>query len=163
MKFRESQSFQYWEVKGMLLLLGLIATYRVIEHLINGADQKIWTYVIIGILLIISYLWVSRLNMEVVIGKKGIKYELHPLDNKHKIKWKDVESIRVVDASVASQFCGWNKYFGPDQKYASLVGRRGLQIRMKDGHEIFIGLKRPYEAADFIDQQLPHKPVKEIS
>lgn len=161
MKFRENQRFQYWEVKGMLLLLGLIATYRVIEDLINGPDQKIWTYLVISVFLLLSYIWVNRLKMEVVIGKKSIKYELHPLDTKHKIKWKDVESIKVVAASVASQFSGWNKYFGHDQRYASLVGRKGLQIKMKDGHEIFIGLKRPYEAADFIDQ-LPERQTEEL-
>jgi hypothetical protein len=32
---------------------------------------------------------------------------------------------------------------------------------MKDGHEILIGLTRPYEAADFIDQ-LPERQTEQI-
>jgi len=143
----------------MLFLLALIAIYRVLEHLISGPDGKIFIYLAIGAFLVGCYYYISRLQMEVVIGKKSIKYELHPLDGKHKIKWKDVESVKVVDASVASQFSGWNKYFSLDQRYASLVGRKGLQITLKNGHEIFIGLKRPQAAAEFIDNVSDHHQV----
>ncbi len=163
MKYKEQQVFRYWEAKLMIMALGGLSVYRLIEQIIDGPDGRAYQYLIILALLGLTYYIMTRLQMKVVIGKKGIRYEVPLLDIRRKIRWSDVEEVKVVRSTPGAEFSGWGQAYGPQYEVRSLVGSRGLLILLKDGQEILVGLSRPNEAYRFLQDKSPEIVNNEYS
>lgn len=159
MKYKESQRFRRTDV--LLFVIALIAgtLYRAIDMFIinpssNGGELPIALLIILSLLIVLIVLLSLRLTTR--IDKKGIRFQFYPWHYRtHKIDWQEVAECRVIDTPVRAQWSGWNVNIGTNELFYSFTGRRGLELRLNSGQQIFIGSRNPQELADAVQQFIP--------
>jgi len=111
LKFKETQRFRHWEVIALLAILSLGTAIRLAVSAVSDASTDGST-ILLGIFLLVSLLltltYFLKVKMKVRVDSKGIKYSIYPWNkNKHKIKWKDVENIEIIDSPEQAALSGW--------------------------------------------------------
>ena len=139
MKYTELQKMSCWELKiiaGLLALVGLLRWTGVV-----GTPPESTMEILVGFALLgLAYLAMQSIYLKIKITRKGIKYRHQWWNRYKKIAWTDIRSIKPVSTTSAAQLSGWNVTFSTAQERHSLVGQSGINVYLKAGNSIFIGL-----------------------
>lgn len=159
MKYKENQRFRRTDV--LLLLIALIGgvSYRLIDlYILNpgqdGGQSSFALLIILSLAAILTVLLSLRLITK--IDDKGIRFLFYPWHYKtHKIDWDEIAECRVIDIPLQAQWSGLNVNITTNDLFYSFTGRKGLELRLTNGQQIFIGSRNPQDVADAIQRFMP--------
>ena len=157
--FKEQQRFRNWEIIALLAFLMIGLTVRfILQNWAAPVDNPMpFTTYAVFMLPMGAVLWyILSLRLSVRVTEKSIRVKRSSPWQKesHKIKWKDVEEIELVETSPGAQWSGGNITFNREKKY-SLCGRTGVHLTTKDGEEILIGARRFGEFREALGNLFP--------
>ncbi|MGB1242591.1 MAG: hypothetical protein ACPG49_08720 [Chitinophagales bacterium] len=153
--FEEKQTYTKSKVI-LLAVITLLTSAFFIQLAIQTPYDK--TAVILGGLISVGYLagitfYLWRLQLKTVINSKKIKFRYSPLHaKKQTIKTKEIEDYQVVKTPFLAKLSGWDVQFSTREQVYSLSGRTGLELRLKDGQQIFIGTQKPIVLKNALDK-----------
>lgn len=105
----------------------------------------------------------SPFTLKTTIDEKGITYCYSPLNlRNHTILWKDIDSAYVRTYRPVMEYGGWGiKYSFRNGKVYNVMGKKGLQLVLKNGRHILFGTQKPEEVKRLIDEMASAGMVKE--
>lgn len=155
--FKEKQRFTGWEVIFLLAFFIIGLTYRFVsQHWLSPvADpMSVWTYVAFIIPLVATLWYLIKLRLSIMITEKSITVKYGPFNfKKHKFKWENVEECEICESGELSRMSGWEVNFDHEKRF-SLIGRKGIHLKTKEGENIFIGTKNLQDLKQAVGQVL---------
>ncbi len=146
--YKEEQTYRNWE---WIVFIGVLVAglgYGFITGNIQNASQISPMWAMASLMALSFFLfYLLNVRMRFAITEKSINYQYFPLHyKKQKIKIEDVDYCAVVDnPSLPSTMNGSNLSFATQEKMFSVCGRKGLDIRLKNGDRVFLGSKNAKE------------------
>ena len=150
-EFKERQKFTQWWIWLILIGLGAIAVYGVIQQILLDIDfgnkpmsnigMIIFTFFVFGFMY---FNWYMTLITE--ITNEGIKMRFIPFVKKE-INWNDLKSVKIVSYG----FVGYGIRLG--SKYGTIYnmnGNKGLAIELSNGKKFVIGTQKEMELKNVI-------------
>ncbi len=147
MEYLARQRLDSWDLKMVLIILIVISAARLFGWS-DGTSSSL--EMIACILLLIGLIYILQsIYLKVKINRNGIKFRHQWWRSYRKISWKRIHKIRVVNSLNPSEMTSdKNEELGNFLKSTDRAQQKGLEIELKDGVKIFIGLKHP-EKLDF--------------
>ncbi|NER19127.1 hypothetical protein [Spongiivirga citrea] len=150
--FTESQHFKQWFFH--LLVLGSLAIMIYAFYAINYTDETISTtekYIVNSILIVsaIPLLLIYRTKLSTRIDEKGVHYRMFPFHFKMKlIQWNELEVCEIRTYNPLSEYSGWGyrMSFSNSGKALNIAGKKGIQLKYKNGKKLLIGTQLADEA-----------------
>lgn len=104
------------------------------------AQPTILILLAVAVVVFALAVWViSRVRLKVDVTDKGINYKMSPLHSKkQKIKWDEVDTIKVIETPKGVNMRGGNMKYWFEKKF-TLSGLNGLALITKEGDHYFIG------------------------
>jgi hypothetical protein len=162
-EFKEQQKFTQWWIWLLLIGLGAIAVYGIIQQFLFGIDFGDKPMSNIGLIIFtlfvfgfIYFNWYMTLITE--ITNEGIKVRFVPFVKKE-IKWNELKSAKIVNYG----FVGYGIRLG--SKYGTVYnmnGNKGLAVELNNGKKFVIGtqkeleLKKVVEKCQLLTRNIPH-------
>jgi hypothetical protein len=162
-EFKEKQKFTQWWIWLLLIGLGAIAVYGIIQQILFGVDFGDKPMSNIGLIIFtlfvfvfIYFNWYMTLITE--ITNEGIKVRFVPFVKKE-IKWNDLKSAKIINYG----FVGYGIRLG--SKYGTVYnmnGNKGLAVELNNGKKFVIGtqkeleLKKVVEKCQLLTRNIPH-------
>jgi hypothetical protein len=162
-EFKEQQKFTQWWIWLLLIGLGAIAVYGIIQQFLFGIDFGDKPMSNIGLIIFtlfvfgfIYFNWYMTLITE--ITNEGIKVRFVPFVKKE-IKWNDLKSAKIINYG----FVGYGIRLG--SKYGTVYnmnGNKGLAVELNNGKKFVIGtqkeleLKKVVEKCQLLTRNIPH-------
>ncbi len=161
-EFKEKQKFTQWWIWLLLIGLGAIAVYVIIQQVLFGIDFGDKPMSNIGLIIFtlfvfgfIYFNWYMTLITE--ITNEGIKVRFVPFVKKE-IKWNELKSAKIVTYG----FVGYGIRLG--SKYGTVYnmsGDKGLALELNSGKKFVIGtqkeveLKKVVEKCELLTKNIP--------
>ena len=152
--FEETQRFNQWWLWVLYLAslggVGLILYQTSLQS--NNSENQI-LLVVIFVVMILIYAFLSLIRLFTKIDKEGISYQLYPFHRKiKKVSWKDLSEIQTRKYNPILEFGGWGYRIGFGGKAFNIKGNQGIQLILKNGNRLLIGTQKPQEAQSAIDK-----------
>ena len=154
-EFKESQKFTQWWIWLILIGLGVIAIYGIIQQILLDIDFGNKPMPNIGIIIFtifvfgfIYFNWYMTLITE--ITNEGIKMRFVPFVKKE-MNWNEVKSVKIVNYG----FVGYGIRLG--SKYGTVYnmnGNKGLAIELNNGKKFVIGTQKEKELKNVVEKIL---------
>ncbi len=146
--YKEEQNYRKWDV---LLFIGVMVVGLAYGAITGNATQVVQTSGISPLwfsssLIILTLLLVYLLSIKyrLSVSNKGINFQYFPLHyKKQKIRTDEIQELKVVENSLLNSYNGADINFAVQEKMYSVCGRKGIQIKLKNGKNIFLGSKNP--------------------
>ena len=144
---KETQKYDRFEAYFLLAFFILSGIALLIKLAFYTPDLSFTVLVMdLAVILISSGILYLLLNLrfDLSIGKSSIKYKykISPFfTEKAKIKWKDVQEVKVVEGSPEASYSGHGVHFSTMDRRICLNGNSGLSLYLKNGKHIFLGCK----------------------
>lgn len=161
-EFKEKQKITQWWIWLLLIGLGAIAVYVIIQQVLFGIDFGDKPMSNIGLIIFtlfvfgfIYFNWYMTLITE--ITNEGIKVRFVPFVKKE-IKWNELKSAKIVNYG----FVGYGIRLG--SKYGTIYnmsGDKGLALELNNGKKFVIGtqkeveLKKVVEKCELLTKNIP--------
>jgi len=161
-EFKEKQKITQWWIWLLLIGLGAIAVYGIIQQVLFGVDFGDKPMSNIGLIIFtlfvfgfIYFNWYMTLITE--ITNEGIKVRFVPFVKKE-IKWNELKSAKIVTYG----FVGYGIRLG--SKYGTVYnmsGDKGLALELNSGKKFVIGtqkeaeLKKVVEKCELLTKNIP--------
>jgi len=152
--FTETQRFRQLWVWALLLVLGLLFGWAIIQQIILGipwgnnpaSDTGLILFSLIPFGIVALFLMAK---LETRIDRRGVSYRFFPVHRKwREIEWEMISRAYVRQYKPISEFGGYGIRFGIKGIRAyNVSGNRGLQLELKDGKKLLIGTRKPEELA----------------
>ncbi|MDX1667269.1 MAG: hypothetical protein R3350_08570 [Saprospiraceae bacterium] len=144
-KFKETQRFRKWELFAVLAVLSGGALFRTVQILYTqglSSPREIMIGLSALLVLGVSIYILSRLRATVKVGKKGITYKVEPwYPQKEKIKWKEIQSCKIIDLSPLASLSGWAVHFDSRERGFNFGNNKGVILRLQNGERYFLGIR----------------------
>ena len=152
-EFKEKQKFTQWWIWLLLIGLGAIAVYGIIQQFLFGIDFGDKPMSNIGLIIFtlfvfgfIYFNWYMTLITE--ITNEGIKVRFVPFVKKE-IKWNELKSAKIVNYG----FVGYGIRLG--SKYGTVYnmsGDKGLALELNNGKKFVIGTQKELELKKVVEK-----------
>lgn len=157
--FEERQRFRQPLI--FLLLIGLLglSIWGIIQQVIldkpfgnNPApDYVLILFSLVPILLILFFIFIQQ---RTYIDHKFVDVFITPF-GRRKISWDNIEEAYIRDYKPLLEYGGWGVRYGFGGRgvaYSVGGGRKGLQLKLKNGQKILIGTHKGDELKNFIKE-----------
>ena len=152
-EFKEQQKFTQWWIWLLLIGLGAIAVYGIIQQFLFGIDFGDKPMSNIGLIIFtlfvfgfIYFNWYMTLITE--ITNEGIKVRFVPFVKKE-IKWNELKSAKIINYG----FVGYGIRLG--SKYGTVYnmnGNKGLAVELNNGKKFVIGTQKELELKKVVEK-----------
>jgi hypothetical protein len=152
-EFKEKQKFTQWWIWLILIGLGSIAIYGIIQQFLFGVDFGDKPMSNIGLIIFtlfvfgfIYFNWYMTLITE--ITNEEIKVRFVPFVKKE-IKWNELKSAKIVNYG----FVGYGIRLG--SKYGTVYnmsGDKGLAVELNNGKKFVIGTQKELELKKVVEK-----------
>ena len=152
-QFKEKQKFTQWWIWLILIGLGSIAVYGVVQQIFFGIEFGSKPMSNIGIIIFafcvlgfIYFFWYMKLITK--INDNGIKMQFVPFVKKE-IKWNELKSAKIVNYG----FVGYGIRLG--SKYGTIYntnGNIGLAVELNNGKKFVIGTQKKTELKNIVEK-----------
>ena len=150
-EFKERQKFTKWWIWLILIGLGAIAVYGVIQQILLDIDfgnkpisnigMIIFTFFVFGFMY---FNWYMTLITE--ITNEGIKMRFIPFVKKE-INWNDLKSVKIVNYGFVGYGIRLRSKYGT---IYNINGNKGLAIELSNGKKFVIGTQKEMELKNVI-------------
>ena len=150
-EFKERQKFTKWWIWLILIGLGAIAVYGVIQQILLDIDfgnepmsnigMIIFTFFVFGFMY---FNWYMTLITE--ITNEGIKMRFIPFVKKE-INWNDLKSVKIVNYGFVGYGIRLRSKYGI---IYNMNGNKGLAIELSNGKKFVIGTQKEMELKNVI-------------
>lgn len=158
-KFKETQYFSpviKWILTAFISGLMLISILLIVTN--NETKEALWTIIITLIICfsVLGLFWISRLQLE--INKKGIKYQLTPLE----FREKNIEIADIAQLSIRKlkwfEFGGLGKRRKFFKKKLGYIMNRNfaLEVNLKNGKTIVFSIENEKRLKKYLNNNLAH-------
>ena len=150
-RFIEKQRFRQWWIWLILIALGVISVYGLIQQVVFGhsfGSKPLSNFgIIIFCLFVFGFIYFNwSMVLITEITNQGVKMRFIPFVKKD-IPWSEIKSIRIVDYG----FVGYGIRLG--SKYGTVYnvnGSKGLAIVLSNGKQFVIGTQREKELKEIL-------------
>lgn len=161
--FVEEQRFRQWWLWVIMIAPVAVAWYGFWEQIIGGQpfgnnpapDWVIWLGWLLAGIVLPWLLCSASLRVEVSSGSVRIGFvtPLLPLFRKS-IALKQIGGAEAVTYRPIRDYGGWGVRYGGNGWAYSVSGNRGVQLKMKEGHDILLGSRQPERLAAAIQRAM---------
>jgi len=146
-QFTETQKFDQWWLRLMLLVPMFIFLYGIYKQIIKGdpwgsnplSDKAL---IAISILTFLFILFFWFIKMETKIDARGINLKFTPFKKKF-YSWSEIDSSEVINYGFVG---GWGVRMGTKHGTVyNVKGNKGLKLILKNGKKLVIGTQREEE------------------
>jgi hypothetical protein len=155
--FKEVQRFRAWWMSVLLIGLFMFWGYSMYNlHFLkvpfgnlNPGRFNFTQAVLPLIILLLVYA-----NLRTEISNKGISFQFRPFQFKPRmIKWEEIEHIYVREWSL-KEFWGWGIRYNFKMTAYTTMGKKGIQINLKNGKKILLGTQKPELVTEVLTKDL---------
>ncbi len=143
--FSEIQYFRQW---WMRLIMVFIAFYT-LAIIFTNASLLHWPLKFLFVLLLMSPLLLSLMNLKIEIREDGIYIRFTPFHLRfHKIAFSEIKSYEARTYRPIVEYGGWGIRYGlpPGRNKAyNVLGNKGVELELKNGKRLLIGTQKPDE------------------
>lgn len=145
--FAESQKFDQWWLRLLLLLVNVLVAYGTYRQLVLDiplGDHPTSNPLLLGmfiILLVVTALVLST-RLDTLIKKDGVYVRFYPFQLQFRsYKWNQIARHAVVVYKPISDYGGWGLRISGAGTAMSTSGNHGLQLVFHDGKRLLIGTR----------------------
>ncbi len=143
---RYRQYDQLLAVGGVLLILSVLAAQ--VYWYGPGLSLRLFGLLVLVALSGVYFVYLLKLRQNNKVTRKNLKVKLRSLFQvREKIPLDRIDEVRVVNYPTFAQRYGRSGWLN-GEKFLSLVGRNGVEIRTLDGDVYFVGTKQPEALAE---------------
>ena len=155
--YKEEQRFRNPGLLALLALMSFLVLYRLGLSLIEGPDVRVLA-ITAAIALVIGAAWyaVFRSRLRIKLSDKCLKVKLKGLiGGRLKLPTSDMVDCTFVDVAPSARWSGVLAHPSSDFSSIDFGGRKGLYVRMRNGHSYFIGSDDLFERRDELPLPTP--------
>ena len=161
MEYLTRQRLDSWDLKFVLVILIALSAARLLGWTAVSMNTALEIIACLLLMAVLIYM-LQSICLKVKVNRKGIKIRHQWWRSYRKISWKTIRKIRVTKSSDDQKKSGLseNEKLKEFSGHKNQILRKGLEIELKDGIRIFVGLKHP-ENLDFslIDKKLRKEKI----
>lgn|SRR5690554_4549684 len=151
--FKETQKFDQWWLKVLLLGINLLFLYGIYGQMFLGGlfgsnPMSNLGLILVTLLSISASILLLQVKLKTLIKADGVYFRFYPLQREFKFyPWEEILKSRVREYSPLKEFGGWGWRFsvlGKGIAY-TVSGNQGLQLKLKGNKRVLIGTNKPEE------------------
>lgn len=168
--FREAQRFHQWWIYLVVLTVLGFAWYAPVRQLfadkpLGEKEAPDWFMYLVWLLMGMGFpaLFLSA-RLVVEVRKDGIHYRYYPFHLRfHRIGVEEIEEVEARTYHPILEYGGWGIRYGRKGKAYNVSGKRGVQLRLRDGRRVLFGSQRAEELASVLREVMasPQRPREE--
>jgi hypothetical protein len=157
-QFNETQKFRQWWILALLVIIGLVNIWGIIQQIILGIPfgnnpSSNLMLILIAVFYFLMMAFILSIRLMTKIDRETIAIRFFPFHRKmKKFKWYEIEKAYVRKYKPIREYGGWGIRIGFKGKAYNISGNMGLQLEFKNGKKILIGTAQPGKLEDFLKQ-----------
>ena len=148
--FKEKTRYPFWIVFSIGIILMLSPLF--IQEPFAKIEKEVIATMVLMFLIILLFLFIL---LSLRVDEEGIKVRFRPfINNEKKIRWEELESVRVRKYNPIMEFGGWGYRIRIKKRAYTLYGSWGMDLRFKNGKSLFIGVQQHEQLHLFLKERI---------